>query len=629
MYFSKWFNGDGSLNFTSNPCVKFSIRPSYSTSDNLKFCEFSNVNLHPEADCDEIIVHREKILDLYIDKIQFTHHPLFSVEHVLQQKLCSLYNKYSSVTEKGNIKIISSRLDALRQIKKTSDVNESGDCRDFEKIHEEICSLRDALFKEGREERDLLKSILKTWKTIKNLREQNKYSNTPIRLVIKKENCDYSIDNTEIEGKIRETCDEIVFELNAKYRNELRLYREELRHYKTLQKKSSDIASETPKKPIKAINEEQVEQNVRKMFQESFKAPGEPIIRFELRYDHKITENIDNDDEKLRRNSVNMTKIYSRILSDDIEVCKSKQILLNDMFECNFKENISIKLMYIPATITIEIYEQANTLLKRKSGEVILNLPSRDSFQNKQHILFEQYFEKEEILHYKHEGVGSGVDSKRLLPDLDISEKLNTAGVVFYNISWDFNTTSVSKRKTGRRESKIFNQIFTNDGLIDITKLKHWMEKNNTDPENPKNTSVIEYIKMCMDKHSLGVRKKIFRLNPLLKTFEFCNASEIGNNVRFKMLQLRDANVPEFSGFIVPNRLKEIPVNMLHSYERKNLQDDDVNETDEEFDIDKQRSQGIKYLKKIFMKVFQMCRNTENNLLFEDVVDEKSLANFE
>lgn len=628
MCFSKWFSSDGSLNFASNPCVKFSVRPSHSTSDNLKFCEYISVNLQPQEDCEEIIVHREKILELYIDKIQFTHHPLFSVEHVLQQKLCSLYNTYSSVIEKENVKRISSRLDALRQIKKASDVNESEDRRSFEKIHEEICSLRDDLFKEGQEERDLLKSILKTWKTIKNIREQNKYSNTPIRLVIKKENCDYSTDNIEIERKIKETCGEIVFELTAKYRNELRLYREELRHWKTLQKTASEIASETPKKPVKAINEEEVEQNVRKMFQESFRSPGEPIIRFELRYDHKVTENIDNVDEKLRRNSVNMTKIHLRILSDNIEVCKSKQISLNDMFECNFKENISIKLAHIPVTITVEIYEQANSLLKRKSGEVLLNLPSRNSFQ-KRHILFEQYFKKEEILHYKHEGVGSGVDTKRLLPDLEVSEKLNTAGVVFYNISWDFNMTSVAKTKIRHRESKIFNQIFTNDGLIDITKLKHWMEKNNTDPENPKNTSMIEYIKMCMDKHSLGGRKKFFRLNPLLKAFEFCSVNEIENNVRFKILQLRDANVLEFSGFIVPNRLKEIPVNVLHSYERKNLDDDDANDIDEELDIDKQRSQGMKYLKKIFMKVFQMCRNTQNNLLFEDVVDEKILANFE
>lgn len=117
--------------------------------------------------------------------------------------------------------------------------------------------------------------------------------------------------------------------------------------------------------------------------------------------------------------------------------------------------------------------------------------------------------------------------------------------------------------------------------------------------------------------------------------FEFCEWSDLENNLRFKVLELRAKNEPEFVGMIVPNRIKEIPLSILDDYHRriyeerksKLLEEDDEELKDNE--IDTKRSRGRKYLKQVYTKVFQQCRNTENNFIYEDVVNEKIIPQIE
>lgn len=112
---------------------------------------------------------------------------------------------------------------------------------------------------------------------------------------------------------------------------------------------------------------------------------------------------------------------------------------------------------------------------------------------------------------------------------------------------------------------------------------------------------------------------------------EFCSMNEIETNLRFQVLQLRDRNEPEFVGLPVPNRIKEIPINILSEYKKRlnettYLQEDGDDDND---DIDSKRSRGSKYLKQIHVKVFQSCRCSQNNLDYEDVVDEKLVFHVE
>lgn len=120
-----------------------------------------------------------------------------------------------------------------------------------------------------------------------------------------------------------------------------------------------------------------------------------------------------------------------------------------------------------------------------------------------------------------------------------------------------------------------------------------------------------------------------FRLNPLQSPLKFCDQTEIDRNIRFILLQHRNNNVPEFSGMLIPNRLKEIPFNILQNYLQRmsDLKHDFNYVIDDSVEV--KRSRARKFLKQVFMNIFQQCRNSEDNVCFEDAVDEKYLAHFD
>lgn len=114
---------------------------------------------------------------------------------------------------------------------------------------------------------------------------------------------------------------------------------------------------------------------------------------------------------------------------------------------------------------------------------------------------------------------------------------------------------------------------------------------------------------------------------------DFCDAEELNRNIRFKILELRDRNEPEFVGMVVPNRIKEIPSNVLSAYKKriddsKALLEDDYNEEMED-DIESKKSRGLKNLKLIYTRIFQQCKCIDRNLEYEDVVNERIVKHVE
>jgi len=71
-----------------------------------------NNNLH---DSKEI----KFLLELEVSKIQFSHHALFSRQHVLDKQLLQLYYKYKCRQDIARTKMLSGRLEALRNAKDT------------------------------------------------------------------------------------------------------------------------------------------------------------------------------------------------------------------------------------------------------------------------------------------------------------------------------------------------------------------------------------------------------------------------------------------------------------------------------------------------------------------------------
>lgn len=59
------------------------------------------------------------LLELEISKIQFSHHALFSRQHVLDKQLLQLFHKYKCRQDIARTKMLCGRLEALRNAKDT------------------------------------------------------------------------------------------------------------------------------------------------------------------------------------------------------------------------------------------------------------------------------------------------------------------------------------------------------------------------------------------------------------------------------------------------------------------------------------------------------------------------------
>lgn len=58
-------------------------------------------------------------MELEISKIQFSHHALFSRQHVLDKQLVQLYHKYKCRQDIARTKMLCGRLEALRNARDT------------------------------------------------------------------------------------------------------------------------------------------------------------------------------------------------------------------------------------------------------------------------------------------------------------------------------------------------------------------------------------------------------------------------------------------------------------------------------------------------------------------------------
>lgn len=468
----------------------------------IKLTEYYPATLKHFIPCEEVIVHSNGILNLQILSLKFKHHPLFSAEHVLQEKLINFFDTHKEFSSRNTLQRLSNRLEALRSTKERLQ-KQAGDAANMELI-KEIAQLRQHLFDEGKKERDALKGVLQTWKAIKKLRESNRYSNTSIKLTIGKENVDLSQEKTIFEKQIQKTVMEIMEEYDREYQDELRVYREEMQLWKRLRNEDK----EKPKRPQKSCSEIEIRREVAKKFEESFKPPGEPKLHFEINYDNEITNDVQDANEKIRRNCVNTTRIWLKIYCNDLEVCKTKHVSLSDRFVCVFEETYSIQLNCKTARISVEIVEQPGALLKRRCGEITLTLPG----ENEKHVLREEHFIKEEIVQYnKHSGVGSGVAFVEIFPDLKLRDEiLNTSGFVLYDSSWDFEEKP-KNQLVQENSLKCFDEIFDENGMIKFEKLVEWSQNRNLDPEDPRNAVLCDYVKSYSDDNCCDSSKKYFR----------------------------------------------------------------------------------------------------------------------
>ncbi|VDP28181.1 unnamed protein product [Echinostoma caproni] len=75
------------------------------------------------------------------------------------------------------------------------------------------------------------------------------------------------------------------------------------------------------------------------------------------------------------------------------------------------------------------------------------------------------------------------------------------------------------------------------------------------------------YPDLALSTRAAGVN--YFRLDPLIKEFEFCDDKELDRSRRFRLLQLRQAGVTQFKSLSVPVASRFIPSDVFQEYDKK------------------------------------------------------------
>ncbi|KFO95909.1 Coiled-coil and C2 domain-containing protein 2A, partial [Calypte anna] len=593
-------------------------------------------------------------LDMDISGLIFTHHPCFSREHVLAAKLAQLYDQYLARKQKNLTELLTGKLHALRNAVQCS--TEGGGAGapspvaqqripEYKIEIRQTRRLRDA---EQEKDRMLLKTIIKVWKQIKSLRDFQKFTNTPLKLYLRKEEVDQKSDEKAYEAEIQAEISELLEECMEEYEKKMEEYETELQEWKSWKKtqrskkkkKKKDIQEEESVengdveervKPIppKMVNNLEIEQQVREKADNCRRKPGEPAVIPELVLSGSITPTeLCPRGEVLRREDVKKRSVYTRVLFNSKEVSRTVTRPISSDFRVHFGQIFNLQIFNLPESLKLQIYEttgmSSNTLL----AEVFIPVPETTVLTGSAPMEEIEFSSNQRVM-LDHEGVGSGVSFSF---EADGSNKMTlmTSGKVFNSVSWAVGEKGiplippVSQQNTGIPSAlKNIDAIASigTSGLTDMKKLAKWAAEAKIDPNDPNNAALMQLIMVATSGEAQV--PDFFRLEQLQKEFNFVSDEEFNKSKRFRLLQLRNGEVAEFRNYKqVPLYEREISEKVFQDYEKR-LQEQDV--IDSKNYLDAHRAVVANYLQKVRESVINRFLIAKHHFLLPDLVTEDEM----
>ncbi|XP_015427337.1 PREDICTED: coiled-coil and C2 domain-containing protein 2A isoform X3 [Myotis davidii] len=662
----RWFGDDGRILALPNP-----IRPSPSRPPAL----IQEQDIHAELETlyKKAVRYVQKTqhmigsgdlpgnfqLDIDISGLIFTHHPCFSREHVLAAKLAQLYDQYLARRQRNKAQFLTDKLQALRNAVqmgldpaksyKSVDITPKA-INEYKSEIRQTRKLRDA---EQETDRTLLKTIIKVWKEMKSLREFQRFTNTPLKLVLRKEKVDQKADEEAYEAEIQAEISELLEEHSEEYEQKMEEYRTEYQQWKAWRKaqrakkkKKKQAAEEHPDEeveepspgegPMKPIPPEPtrqavLEQQVRERAARSRRRPGEPTLVPELSLAGSVTPNDQCPRaEVLRREDVKRRSVYLRVIFNGKEVSRTEGRPLGADFRVHFGQIFSLQIVNWPESLTLQVYETVGHSGTTLLAEVFLPIPETTVVTGRAPIE-EVEFSSNQHVALDHEGVGSGVP---LSFEADGSNQLilMTSGKVSHSVAWAIGENGtplippLSQQNTGFRSAlkraDAISSIGTS-GLTDMKKLAKWAAESRLDPNDPNNAPLMQLISVATSGESYV--PDFFRLEQLQREFNFVSDEELNRAKRFRLLCLRSQEVPEFRNYKpIPAYDREIMEKVFQDYEKR-LRDRNVIET--KGHIDSHRAVVAKYLQQVRESVLNRFLIAKHHFLLTDLIVEEEVPN--
>ncbi|TEA32381.1 hypothetical protein DBR06_SOUSAS4710002, partial [Sousa chinensis] len=661
----RWFGDDGRILALPNPIKPFPSRPPMLTQEQDIKAELET--LYKKA---VKYIHRSQHLigsgdppgnfqlDIDILGLIFTHHPCFSREHVLAAKLAQLYDQYLARRQRHKAQFLTDKLQALRNAVQMG-LNPAKTPKSLETTQKTINEykseirqtrkLRDA---EQEKDRTLLKTIIKVWKEMKSLREFQRFTNTPLKLVLRKEKVDQKADEEAYEAEIQAEISELLEEHMEEYEQKIEEYRSAQQQWKAWKKaqrakkkKNKQAVEEHPdemkepdpgEEPVKPVPPEPtdravIEQQVRERAAQSRRRPGEPTLVPELSLAGNVTPNDQCPRvEVLRREDVKRRSLYLKVTFNNKEVSRTDSRPLGADFRVHFGQIFNLKIFNWPESLTLQVYETVGHSGTTLLAEVFLPIPETTVVSGRAPTE-EVEFSSNQHVTLDHEGVGSGVPFSF---EADGSNQLilMTSGKVSNSVAWAIGENGIplipplSQQNIGFRSAlkraDAISSIGTS-GLTDMKKLAKWAAESKLDPNDPSNAPLMQLISVATSGESYI--PDFFRLEQLQQEFNFVSDEELNRSKRFRLLGLRSQGVPEFRNYKqIPMYDREIMEKVFQDYEKR-LRDRNVIETKDH--IDTHRAIVAKYLQQVRESVINRFLIAKHHFLLSDLVVEEEVPN--
>ncbi|MED6257535.1 hypothetical protein ATANTOWER_026185, partial [Ataeniobius toweri] len=670
---NKWFGDDGKIIALPDPIKESSTRPPL---------------FHMEGELDPALqtVHRKPLkskyanmyiagaadpegdyqLDVDVSGMIFSHHPLFSREHVLASRLAQLYDQYLSRQHNNLTGHLTDKLNGLRNALRNM-VKIHGEQGSSEALQQriseyslEVRSTRQLRDTEQEKDRTLLKSIIKVWKEVKSLREFQKFTNTPFKLYLRRENIDRVLDEREYEGEILAEVLEMEAESEEEYQKKLAEYKKQLEDWKLWKKKQKAKRKKKKKKkkgqaqddteeeedqdgsesdepfeegPVKPKppdrpDVDSMEQWVREKASRIRRKPREPILIPELSASGSITSSeLCPRAEIARREDVSRRSLFIKIFYNYKEVSRTDSRSLSTDFRAHFGQIFNLKILNCPQSINLQVFEENGSSCSLLA-QVFVPVPD-PSVVTGSAPMEEFEFSSNQRVMFDHEGVGSDVPLS-FEPDGSNKLTLLTSGKLSCCVSWGIGEEGVplaplvsqqpGATHSGRGHLDAVSYIGAS-GLYDMKKIGEWATQSRLDPNDPKNTSIMQLLKVASSGEVTA--PDYFRLEHLQEEFNFVTDEEIERSKRFRLLSLRNQEAPEFRNYkFVPLLEREISDKVFQDYEKR-LKDGEIIDTREH--LDPHRALVAKYLQKIRESVINRFILAKHYYQLSDLVIEEEI----
>ena len=576
-------------------------------------------------------------LEVDLSSIVFDHHHLFSLEHYLTRRLSESYIMYGKTKTSQATKDLEKRLEILHQSveelrAKQSSWNETEkefQSRRLDTYREEIKTIRAEKDADSLKERELTRSLLKIWKEIRDVRNQQGFSNTNHKLSIKKESVNVNSDKQKWDLEIERELQEAKEDFETNYEKMMNDYVLEMEKWKEVHNKrrearkrqkqrqkdaekgkgSADATemaeddallvepeAEKPEEP-KYFNEKQMKTELENKAMDCRRPPGEPKIYLELMTalgNGNNNDNVHDNREIQRRTAVSKTKVFTRIFFNGKEVCQSSSRPIHPDFVIQIGQIFPIQIVQLPETLKLQIIE-GGTIKSTMIAEIKLPISEPTKTLSDCQLEPIEFKSTQLIKHEDHSGLGSGYTFATSVDGSDINTEY-TKGRLFARVGWARGTdgkilSPPVDQWCPRKDSKLdpLHDVMEPDGKIDPIKLEKWIVKARLDPNDPENEELISKVNEARRKVEIGggstlistsktshlgstISAGYFRLDQHHDQLIFCTDEEIQNNPRFQMIQLRRAKVPEFKNYrMIPILDKEVPKGLLEARTKKAL----------------------------------------------------------